>query len=69
MTEQIIAGLMALFGLASVLLGAYFKGRSDKEKDDNTENLKVMQDVKKRAEDISRDSDDDYATRVRNSER
>ena len=70
MIDQLIALGIAIAGALSIVLGAYFKGRKDKDTENKADNMESAQDAKQDLEEIkSIDNDDDFIKRVRDSER
>ena len=70
MTEQLIALALSVVGALSIIAGAYFKGRKDKDNENDSEDLQSAKNAKERLESIkSIDNDDDYIKRVRDTER
>ena len=70
MTEQLIALALSVLGALSIIAGAYFKGRKDKDNSNKAKELKSAKNAKERLESIkSIDNDSDYVDSVRDNER
>ena len=69
MTEQLIALALSVLGALSIIAGAYFKGRKDKDNSNKAKELGSAVDAKQRLDEIKSSDDDEYLERVRNAER
>ena len=69
MSNELIAMIVGVIGIASMIFGGYKKGRKDKGNEIKADNLEEATDAKERLESIkSIDNDDDYIKRVRDNE-